>query len=283
MESRDAGREDAGAHAREGRLGVGLLVAVTLALQGVSWWILEGYQVADSVEFVENAQALVRGHEVLDSQAIRSAFFPLLLSPPLLLADLLGLEDQRPLFWLMRLVQMGIGVAVVLAAARLARRVAGRGAGLLAGWTVAVNPVFLQYTVSPLTDVLAALLVTLGLVALADLRQPRRGLWGGVWLGLAVMVSYKTLAMAAAAVAVLMRAGGGPGSRPSAGSQPAPWARSSWTGPPMAPPDTRSSSMWAPTSAPLLESSAMCRLDTLRRSSPPSATPSSARPCGCTP
>lgn len=190
-----------------GRLSVGLLVAVTLALQGVSWWILEGYQVADSVEFVENAQALVRGHEVLDSQAIRSAFFPLLLSPPLLLADLLGLEDQRPLFWLMRLVQMGIGVAVVLAASRLARSVAGRGAGLLAGWTVAVNPVFLQYTVSPLTDVLAALLVTLGLIALADARQARRGLWGGIWLGLAVMVSYKTLAMAAAAVAVLMLAG----------------------------------------------------------------------------
>ena len=194
-------------HAGGGRLSVGLLVAVTLALQGVSWWILEGYQVADSVEFVENAQALVRGHEVLDSQAIRSAFFPLLLSPPLLLADLLGLEDQRPLFWLMRLVQMGIGVAVVLAASRLARSVAGRGAGLLAGWTVAVNPVFLQYTVSPLTDVLAALLVTLGLIALADARQARRGLWGGIWLGLAVMVSYKTLAMAAAAVAVLMLAG----------------------------------------------------------------------------
>jgi hypothetical protein len=207
MQSRDAGQDEAGTPAGEGRLGVGLLVAVTLALQGVSWRILEGYQVADSVEFVENAQALVRGHEVLDSQAIRSAFFPLLLSPPLLLADLFGLEDQRPLFWLMRLVQMGIGVAVVLAAAGLGRRVAGRGAGLLAGWTVAVNPVFLQYTVSPLTDVLAALLVTLGLVALADAQKPRRGLWGGVWLGLAVMVSYKTLAMAAAAVAVLVLAG----------------------------------------------------------------------------
>ena len=201
------GGHDRAAGERTSRWGIALLVAVTLALQGVSWRILEGYQVADSVEFVENAQALVRGHEVLDSQAIRSAFFPLLLSPPLLLADLLGVEDQRPLFWLMRLLQMGIGVGVVLAAARLARTVAGETAGLLAGWTVAVNPVFLQYTVSPLTDVMAALLVTLGLVALADPQRSRRGLWGGVFLGLAVMVSYKTLAMAAAAVAVLMAAG----------------------------------------------------------------------------
>ena len=201
------GGHDRAAGERTSRWGIALLVAVTLALQGVSWRILEGYQVADSVEFVENAQALVRGHEVLDSQAIRSAFFPLLLSPPLLLADLLGVEDQRPLFWLMRLLQMGIGVGVVLAAARLARTVAGETAGLLAGWTVAVNPVFLQYTVSPLTDVMAALLVTLGLVALADPQRSRRGLWGGVFLGLAVMVSYKTLAMAAAAVAVLVAAG----------------------------------------------------------------------------
>ena len=76
------------------RWGIVLLVAVTLVLQGISWRILDGYQVADSVEFVENAQALVRGHEVLDSQSIRSAFFPLLLSPPLLVADLLGVEDN---------------------------------------------------------------------------------------------------------------------------------------------------------------------------------------------
>ena len=87
------GGHDRAAGERTSRWGIALLVVVTLALQGVSWRILEGYQVADSVEFVENAQALVRGHEVLDSQAIRSAFFPLLLSPPLLLADLLGVED----------------------------------------------------------------------------------------------------------------------------------------------------------------------------------------------
>ena len=183
-----------------------LLILGTLSLQGISWHILEGYQTADSIEYAENAQALVRGHDVIDSIAIRSAFFPLILTPPLWLADRFEVDDQRPLFLILRLFQMGIGLWVVLAAASLGARLGGRRSGLLAGWMMALNPVFLQYTVSPLTDLGAALCISMGLIQLARVRDTRSGWRAGIWMGLGVIVSYKAIATVAPMFLVLVLA-----------------------------------------------------------------------------
>ena len=183
-----------------------LLLLGTLGLQGLSWDILDGYQTADSIEYVENAQALVRGHEVIDSMGIRSAFFPLLLTPPIWLADRLGIEDQRPLFWILRLFQMGIGLWVVLAAMNLGRRLGGPRAGWCAGWMMALNPVFLQYTISPLTDLGAALCISLGLLHLAGVRDQKSGWRAGIWMGLGVIVAYKAIAAVAPMFLALMLA-----------------------------------------------------------------------------
>jgi hypothetical protein len=171
---------------------VRLLVLLTVALQALSWWILDGYQLADSVEYVENAQALVRGHDVLDSHALRSYFFPLLLTPPLWLADAFGVQDFREVFWLMRGFQMLLGLLLVRVCVRIGARLAGPRAGLVAGFLVAINPVFLQYTVSPITDIAAALCIGHALEALMERGGFRRGMRGGAWLGLSVLVSYKT-------------------------------------------------------------------------------------------
>ncbi|MDP6368814.1 MAG: hypothetical protein QF615_04330, partial [Planctomycetota bacterium] len=68
------------------------LLLVVAVLAGFSWQILEGYQLADSVEYMERAQAFVAGDEVVDSEAIRSFGFIALLTPFFGLAELIGLE-----------------------------------------------------------------------------------------------------------------------------------------------------------------------------------------------
>ena len=169
------------------------LVVVTLALQGVSWGNLQGYQLADSVEYMERAQAWVRSEEVVDARIIRSFGFSALFVPLFAAAELFDVRDLLPVLWFARLLTIAIGLGLVLATAHLGRRLGGRGAGLAAGLVVAANPVFLQYTVSPLSDVAAALCVALALrYAVEAPLTVRRGRWAGFWLGLSLLMAYKT-------------------------------------------------------------------------------------------
>ncbi len=173
------------------------ILLLTVLMQLGSWAILGGYQLADSIEYVENAQGLVHGQRVLDSHAIRSFFFSLFLAPVLWITDALGVEDMRPFFGCFRAFQMLLGLALVVVTARLGARIGGRVAGLAAALFVAANPVFLQYTVSPVTDVAAALCVGLGVMALISPR--RSGVLAGLWLGTAILCAYKTIPIVGAA------------------------------------------------------------------------------------
>ncbi len=180
------------------------LLLLTVLLQALSWWSQGGYQLADSIEYVENAHALVRGHDVVDSHAIRSFVFPLILTPPIWLADMLGIEDQRFVYAILRMMQMGFGLGLVLATIRMGTRMHSARAGLIAGFAVAVNPVFLQYSVSPLTEIAAALGVALGLTSLAQNRTARTAFRAGLWIGFAMMIAYKTIMVAFAVGLVLL-------------------------------------------------------------------------------
>ncbi|MDP6739936.1 MAG: hypothetical protein QF404_07980, partial [Planctomycetota bacterium] len=91
-----------------------LLAITTLALQFGTWINLDGYQLADSVEYMERAQAVVRNQSVIDSQQIRSFGFSALLAPLFLASDLLGIEDLQPVIAAIRLLQMGLGLLLVL-------------------------------------------------------------------------------------------------------------------------------------------------------------------------
>lgn len=173
-----------------------LLLVLAVLMQSLSWWILGGYQLADSIEYVENAQALVHGQDVIDSHSIRSYFFPALLAPVLWLSELLQIQDERPVFAFFRLLQMLLGLGLVCVTARLGARLGGRAAGLAAALFVAANPVFLQYSVSPIADIAAALCVALGVELLIAGR--RRHWLAGVWLGMAIMCAYKTLPLVGA-------------------------------------------------------------------------------------
>jgi len=179
------------------------LVALTLALQAYSWWLLEGYQLADAVEYMERARAFMRSTEVIDSRTIRSFGFSAVLLPIFGVADLLHLADARPVVFAVRLLQMALGVGLVLSARRIGERLGGATAGLAAGFLVAANPIFLQYSVSPVSDVAAALCVARALLHLLEPMTSRRGRRVGLWCGLAMSMAYKTLPLTALLVGLV--------------------------------------------------------------------------------
>ncbi len=183
------------------------LLVLVLGLQLVAWSELEGYQLADSVEYMERAQALVRGEQVIDSQAIRSFGFVSLLAPIFWLADAFGVEDFKAVVGLVRLLQMSIGLALVYVTARLGARLGGRHVGLVAGLAVGVNPYFLLYSVSPVSGIAAGLCVALAFDSLLRFEGGRRSVIGGLWLGGALLMAYKTVLIAMALLGLLMVVG----------------------------------------------------------------------------
>lgn len=175
--------------------GVRLVLLLGVVLMGLAWWHLEGYQIADSVEYMERAQALVRGAEVKDSQAIRSFGFTGLLVPVFALAEWTGLEPEGAVVYGVRMLQMALALALVAVTIRLAARFVRGPSALAAGALLLANPTFLQWSVSPISDVAAGLCLVLALERLLDRGPARRGFAAGVWLGLGFLMAYKTLAL----------------------------------------------------------------------------------------
>ena len=194
---------------RPGERPVLLLLLLVAALQVFSWTGVHGYLVADEVEFLDRAQFVYQGGrhhsgEILDPGTLRSFAFSGLLMGLFPVYEWLHLEDERVLVFLARLLQMALGLLVVLTVVRAGSRYAGRSAGLAAGLIAATNPVFLQYSVSPLSATAATLCVALGLSALLREGGMRRGLVAGSWFGLGLMLAFQTLALVAVVLIVVL-------------------------------------------------------------------------------
>ena len=170
-----------------------LLLVLVATLGAISWSILDGYQIADSIEYMEHAQALIHGEDVVDASTIRSKAFSALLTPIFWSAEALGVANYRPVVSLVRLLLLLLGLVLVHFVQRIGARLGGAQTGWVAGLIVGVNPVFLQYTISPVADLSAAVCVAGALDALMVPGRGRRGLRGGLWLGLGMMIAYKTL------------------------------------------------------------------------------------------
>ncbi|MCB9915862.1 MAG: hypothetical protein H6828_12085 [Planctomycetes bacterium] len=181
-----------------------LLLALTCALQAFSWYQLEGYQLADSVEYMERALALVSDQELQAGGAVRSLAFSTLLVPFFGVAKLVGLQDLHAVVAAVRVFQMGLGLALVLLCTRLGARLGGRQAGWAAGLVCALNPAFLQYSVSPVSGVAAAVGVALGVDLLLERGSRRRAVLGGLALGGAFLMAYQTLLISGALVLLLL-------------------------------------------------------------------------------
>lgn len=176
------------------------VLAIAAGLLAWSWWRLEGYQIADAVEYLERAYNLVRGDELIDSQAIRAFGFSGLLIPLFAVAELCGLDDMVWVVHAARLFQILLSLALVATTVRIGARLGGPGAGYAAGLFLAANPVLLQWGVSPVSGVASALFVALAVERIA--RPPegsavRRGAITGLLLGAAVMMAYQTLIVVA--------------------------------------------------------------------------------------
>jgi 4-amino-4-deoxy-L-arabinose transferase-like glycosyltransferase len=181
----------------------GALLAVLALAFALQLWTLgrvHGYPIADSVEYLERAELFVQGRE-LDAGSVRSFAFSALLVP--LVAAFRALGDDAVL-GAARLLVMLLGLATIAVTARLAARVAGRGAALVAAFALAVNPVFLRWSVEPLSGVAAAFFVALAFLALARPGAFRRGLAVGAALGAAFLMAFQSLAILACAGGLLL-------------------------------------------------------------------------------
>lgn len=169
-----------------------LILGGTLALQLVALGHLDGYRLADSVEYLDRAEQVASG-EPLDPGTIRSFAFSALLMPFFWIADLLGVEDGRSIVAWVRATQIALGLAAVAVTGRLATQHFGRAAGIGAAVFLGANPVFLQYSVEPLAGTPALLCFTLGLERLLTRGGLVRGFVGGMWLGLSFLLAFKIL------------------------------------------------------------------------------------------
>lgn len=174
-----------------------LVLAATFGLQLFAWSRLEGYQLADAVEYMDRAWAVARG-EPLDPSTVRSFAPSALLLPYFWVAELLRLEDLRPVVSAVRLGQMAMGLFAVTLLVRAATRRAGRATGLASGAMLGLNPLFAQYTISPLSATAALLAMTLALAGLSRVERREqatfaRGLATGAGLGAGLLMAFKTI------------------------------------------------------------------------------------------
>lgn len=180
---------------------VKLVLGLGLLLQLFSWWRLFGYQLADSVEYMERAQGFLFGHEVLGPSSVRSFAFSALFLPFFWVADRLGVEDMRPLVFVFRIGNMLLGLALALSCMRITTRLADRKSGLVAGVLVCSNPIFLQYSISPVSGIAAGLCLALGLERALVRAGFTHHFKGGLWLGVGFMMAYQTLPISALVIA----------------------------------------------------------------------------------
>jgi hypothetical protein len=192
----------AGAGARDPWLVLVLLLSA--GLLALAWSRQEGYQIADSVEYLERAEGIVRGHELIDSQATRGFGFSGLLVPLFALADLIGLEQRVQIVHAAKALQVLLSLALVVVTARLGTRLGGRAAGIAAAAIVGTGPVVLRWGVEPVSGVAAALFIALAVGHLQDGLRPRQGAQAGAWLGLALIMAYQSLLVIGALLCVVL-------------------------------------------------------------------------------
>ena len=174
------------------------LLALTLVLELLAWRGTEGYQLADSVEFMERARALERGQAMVDSVAIRPFGFSALLVPFFALASWIGLPEGRAVVWAICGLQIVLGLGLTLVAVRLGGGLGGRRTGLVAGILAGANPVLLQYASQPVSGLAAGIFAGLALDALLAGEGFRPGLRAGLWIGAAFLVAFQSLLIAVA-------------------------------------------------------------------------------------
>ena len=181
-----------------------VLLLGVLALALWSWASQVGYSEADAIEFVSRAQLLVSQGDLGEVPTLRPFAFSMLFVPLFHVAEWVDLEDLRWIFRGARVLQILFSLALVFVTARIGAQLAGRRAGLAAGFLLGTNPVFLHYAVVPVSGVAASLCVACGLRACLTANAARGGRTAGLWFGLGLLIAYQSLMLALVAGAALL-------------------------------------------------------------------------------
>ncbi len=177
------------------------LLFVLLATLLAQVWTLsrvEGYRLADSVEYMDRAHDTARGRG-LGPESPRSFAFSAILLPAFYVAEALDLRDLRGVVLAVRMLQVLFGLGAVATVIVVGARAVSPACGLAAGLLLGTSPVFLQYTIEPLAGTAAALAILLGFRAAlapggpASGRSRRAGIVAGSWLGFGALLAYQTL------------------------------------------------------------------------------------------
>lgn len=171
-----------------------------------SWSLVEGTPTADTVEYLERAQALVQGEQMIDAHAIRAIGVSLLHAPLLWITALLGVGHGPWVLAWAGLVHLLIAGLMMVGAVRLGRSMA-RAANMdvdrviLAGWAsgfaTLASPAFVQYATIPVTDIAAGAAFAFGLDYVIFRNRARLG---GTMLGLSALFAFKAIPLVALAV-----------------------------------------------------------------------------------
>jgi 4-amino-4-deoxy-L-arabinose transferase-like glycosyltransferase len=182
------------------------IIGVGLVVRGVMIASAWGDVLPDPDNYVSLARSVAAG-EGLRLVGRPTAYRPPLY--PLLLAPLAGLAPGELGFSrLILLVNLALGGATVATALAAARRwgLGPRGVAA-AGLIVACDPVLVAQARLPMTETLAAFLVSLTLLALAVPRARDAALWGGLASGLAALCRPSLLAPTALVAAAWLVTG----------------------------------------------------------------------------
>ena len=195
---------------------LGLAVGLVLVAQILTLGQFEGYQLADSVEYLDRAASVARG-EPLDPSTARSFAFSALLVPIAALGEYAGLPPAAVIA-LARAMQIAFACLALVVVGRTAARGFGRETGSF-GWyavcgalALGLQPVFLRWSVTPLAASASALFVALAFARLERTRRASEGLAragavAGLWFGASILVAYQNFLLLFAAVPVLLIAG----------------------------------------------------------------------------
>ncbi len=191
------------------------MLLATLVLQVFAHSLMKGYPNADAVEYLDRAQLYVNGDYGRSAGTIRSLGFSSLFVPLFLLAKVVGIEDLRHVPQLAILFQSLIGLALVTVCARIGDKLAGRGAGLVAGWAAAFNPFLIAYSVNPVSGLMCATFVALALERGLFEQHRRAAIWTGLLFGLAILMAMQAIPIAIGSIVALCLRNGRRGWRES--------------------------------------------------------------------
>ena len=177
------------------------------------WWHRSGplwFEEAVPVVWAQRLWGFERGHVDLNPH---SALWPHLSAYYFFIVQILqylagmatgafhGLADFRAAAYLdpqllrssAMLGEIVVGLAAIVAAERLASRLAGPALGLAVAFVLALEPLHVRYSLVPGPDLLVTLFVTLGLLAALDVLErgrPRDSLLAGLFTGLGIATKY---------------------------------------------------------------------------------------------